>query len=494
MVSSTFLVTFLTFIFSLVSGARFQTLQAGIKSSLSTTETRASRPYPLFMQCDPKWANNSMGVNGNGERSTICGEGCAMSCLSMVIAGCNIEINGSPSTPATLNSFLEANNGYICDAGDCNNLVLNASEKVDPRIVLIGESPLPPYEFVANAIATGEVAFLAHRRICDSGGCFSHFVLLTEAIGNGNFSILDPYYPPKPINVDSILDVIMYNISQIPSASKSYLLAASHAGNRARAAAAKARLLGPSTGKTASSLPLLSSGTHLGAQYSLPADQIAANATDLLYSELLQKGGNLYQASIPWADIEVTPGSPNYVLIAEILNGAKTRNLIPLFQISVIDTEHAAVPSDLADPTDPTRLRPDLEWNSTILVDRYALLLEVVVPIAAYSGAVYIGVGNEVDVNLEQHPETGYAFAEFLYIMKSFIQSLTSINMAVGVTLTVGGLNSWAAPNVPPEWAIQVRSISYVNPLTYIIITNSFSFIFFFYKTLQILFYFLQIH
>jgi hypothetical protein len=496
MVSSTFLVTF---IFSLAS-ARFQTFQGGIKSSLSTTETLASRPYPLFMQCDPKWANNSMGVNGNGERSTICGEGCAMSCLSMVIAGCNIEINGSPSTPATLNSFLEANNGYICDAGDCNNLVLNASEKVDPRIVLIGESPLPPYEFVANAIATGEVAFLAHRRICDSGGCFSHFVLLTEAIGNGNFSILDPYYPPQPINVDSILDVIMYNISQIPSASKSYLLAASHAGNRARAAAAKARLLGPSTGKTASksyllaashagnraraaaakarllgpstgktasNLPLLSSGTHLGAQYSAPADQIAANATDLLYSELLQKGGNLYQASIPWADIEVTPGSPNYVLIAEILNGAKTRNLIPLFQISVIDTEHAAVPSDLADPTDPTRLRPDLEWNSTILVDRYALLLEVVVPIAAYSGAVYIGVGNEVDVNLEQHPETGYAFAEFLYIMKSFIQSLTSINMAVGVTLTVGGLNSWASPNVPPEWAIQVRSISDVNPLTY---------------------------
>jgi len=437
--------------------------------STKAEEIKTPRPYPLYLQCDPRWSNNSMGVNGPGERSTICGEGCAMSCLSMVFAGLGIDIGGQPATPATLNSFLETNGGYVCDAGDCNNLVLNASEKVDPRVHLIGELPLPPYDFVAEAINTGEVAFLAHRRICDSGGCFSHFVLLTGITGgpnSGNFSILDPFYPPEPINIASILDVIMYNISQVPNSSATLLSRASRAGDRARAAAAAARLT-PNLQKSASSLPLLSPGTHIGAQYTAPSNQTAANETDSLYATLLEKGGNLYQASIPWADIETTPGSPNFLLIAEILNGARAKNLIPLFQISVIDTEHASVPSDLSNPLDPTKLRLGLEWNDTEIVDRYALLLEVVAPLAAYSGAVYIGVGNEVDVNLQQNPSTGLAFAEFVFIMRSFIQTLTSTNVAVGVTLTLGGMNGWMSNSPPPVWATLLRNISDCNPITY---------------------------
>ncbi|RYG57094.1 hypothetical protein EON66_01240 [archaeon] len=39
-----------------------------------------------------------MGVSGPGERSTICGEGCAMSSLSMALAAYGITINGTPST------------------------------------------------------------------------------------------------------------------------------------------------------------------------------------------------------------------------------------------------------------------------------------------------------------------------------------------------------------------------------------------------------------
>ena len=27
----------------------------------------AARQYPLFMQCDPAWGNNQMGVPGSGE-------------------------------------------------------------------------------------------------------------------------------------------------------------------------------------------------------------------------------------------------------------------------------------------------------------------------------------------------------------------------------------------------------------------------------------------
>src|SRR5689334_13092825 len=47
-----------------------------------------------LVQCNASWGNNPMGTNGPGERSTICGEGCAMSSLSMALAGLGATIDG----------------------------------------------------------------------------------------------------------------------------------------------------------------------------------------------------------------------------------------------------------------------------------------------------------------------------------------------------------------------------------------------------------------
>ena len=41
---------------------------------------------PIYTQCNSSWANDPMGVDGPGERSTICGEGCAMSSVAMALA------------------------------------------------------------------------------------------------------------------------------------------------------------------------------------------------------------------------------------------------------------------------------------------------------------------------------------------------------------------------------------------------------------------------
>ena len=196
--------------------------------------------------------------------------------------------------------------------------------------------------------------------------------------------------------------------------------------------------------------------------------------TDALFSELVSRGGSLVQMSLPWASVEAQPGSPDFVLVAEILADARARGLTPLFQIAAIDTEHAAVPADLADPNDPTRLRPGLAWNDTVVVDRFAEVLEVVAPLAAYSGAPYIGVGNEVSVNLGLHPETGYAFAEFAFTMRAFIRQLTSVDMAGGVTLTVGDIGAWAPPAAPPAWGAALLEVCDVTPLTYYAIDEEF--------------------
>jgi hypothetical protein len=80
-----------------------------------------------------------MGVAGPGERSTICGEGCAMSDVSMALASYGAAIAGAVPTPQTLNAWLEANNGYECADGDCNNLVLSAISRLNSSFVLLGE-------------------------------------------------------------------------------------------------------------------------------------------------------------------------------------------------------------------------------------------------------------------------------------------------------------------------------------------------------------------
>ena len=40
-----------------------------------------------------------MGVDGPGERATVCKEGCAMSCVSMALAGHHVLIDGQEANP-----------------------------------------------------------------------------------------------------------------------------------------------------------------------------------------------------------------------------------------------------------------------------------------------------------------------------------------------------------------------------------------------------------
>ena len=51
--------------------------------------------YPLYKQCDARWAKDTMGVKGPGKRRDICAEGCAMSCVAMMLDGSDFLIPGT---------------------------------------------------------------------------------------------------------------------------------------------------------------------------------------------------------------------------------------------------------------------------------------------------------------------------------------------------------------------------------------------------------------
>lgn len=168
-------------------------------------------PFPIYKQCDPRWGNDQMGTKGNGERSTICGEGCAMTSTAMALAGLGVTVNSLPVTPATLNQWLMANDGYMCAGGDCNNLVLTAPERLSPVMSLIGEDQKPSFTTIAADIANERIIHVAHVR--DN----SHFVLLLGAVpGQQAFFVHDPYYNVTVYPYANISDIIRSKINVYP--------------------------------------------------------------------------------------------------------------------------------------------------------------------------------------------------------------------------------------------------------------------------------------
>jgi hypothetical protein len=171
----------------------------------------ASYDFPTYMQCDPRWGNDTMGIKGNGWRSTICGEGCAMTSTAMALAGLGATVNGSAVTPKTLNAWLIANQGYECLAGDCDNLVLTAPERLSPLMSLIGETQKPSFAQISADIANQRIIHVAHVHNN------SHFVLLTGAVpGQEAFYVHDPFFSSTQYPYGNISDIIRFKINTYP--------------------------------------------------------------------------------------------------------------------------------------------------------------------------------------------------------------------------------------------------------------------------------------
>eukprot|EP00041_Stephanoeca_diplocostata_P017967 m.372513 g.372513 ORF g.372513 m.372513 type:complete len:405 (-) comp20874_c0_seq16:144-1358(-) len=189
--------------------------------------------YPRFMQCDSRWGSDEMGVNGPGERATICREGCAMSCVAMALAGQGFTLptqsimtmasrnrslqHDTSATPKTLNSWLEHNRGYTCADNDCNNLVLNITDKLtNGRMRFVGEWNISDLSanHMATDITSGDMVYLGHVHNPEvPGHPVDHFVLLTAYdIAEDTFNVNDPYFNKTTYKRSEVADVLMYEM------------------------------------------------------------------------------------------------------------------------------------------------------------------------------------------------------------------------------------------------------------------------------------------
>lgn len=158
-----------------------------------------------------------MGVDGPGERSTICGEGCAMTSVSMALNGLGL----TDITPATLNQWLMDNQGYTCASGDCNNLILDAPERLvigrpgkERLLLLVSEAQKPSEDVLTKQITSGSHIHACHVRNNH------HFVLATGTQVNptsGELEVLvnDPNYNVTFYPYANITDIIIYAVKAV---------------------------------------------------------------------------------------------------------------------------------------------------------------------------------------------------------------------------------------------------------------------------------------
>lgn len=65
----------------------------------------------------------------------------------------------------TLNAWLHNNQGYVCIDGDCDNLVLDAPNRIVPgRVSFISEAEKPAYATMKANIIAGNPVMIAHVR------------------------------------------------------------------------------------------------------------------------------------------------------------------------------------------------------------------------------------------------------------------------------------------------------------------------------------------
>lgn len=175
-----------------------------------------------YTQCDPRWANDHMGVPNSGQNITICDQGCAMTTLSMTLSGLGVTVGGALVTPKSLNAWLRANDGYLCLGGDCANLRLDAVHNLTNLVRVIGEpvtatSSLATYSALATALQSpysSHVFCLLHVRNQ------SHFVLALEPSvtpqGIAGFNVYDPFFSATFYTFSDVHDVIMYKYNPAP--------------------------------------------------------------------------------------------------------------------------------------------------------------------------------------------------------------------------------------------------------------------------------------
>jgi hypothetical protein len=141
----------------------------------------SARNYPLYKQCDAKWANEQLGTSSN----TICSAGCLMSSAAMALTAL-----GNTYNPSTLNTWLKGHGGYVSQ----DLFVWASINPLGVRFIgFINRAAIS-----SNLGAENIVILNVHN-----GG---HWVLATGMVDGSNVAVNDPGYSTSSYSLDQIVE------------------------------------------------------------------------------------------------------------------------------------------------------------------------------------------------------------------------------------------------------------------------------------------------
>lgn len=169
---------------------RLATLTASLTMFVAIAATGPAQVQVIQRQCDAKWATQRMGTT----TKTICAEGCALSCVSMLLA--NEKSVAENSTPATLNNYLTSNNGYVYTTA--GSALINWRKAADFDGTSLGlnwqasTDGINNFAWIDGELNKGRKLIVKVDLHPLTYAVEEHWVVIWERLGSSSYRILDP--------------------------------------------------------------------------------------------------------------------------------------------------------------------------------------------------------------------------------------------------------------------------------------------------------------
>lgn len=197
-----------------------------------------------------------------------------------------------------------------------------------------------------------------------------------------------------------------------------------------------------SGGAVVDPLELLEPGPHLGmiVGFEAPAPGTETEV-DGRWNEAIAAGMDVGRIQIDWADLEPTPGVYELEDLVQQLESLQSDGLQVMVTLSTLDSLEYTLPEDLEDPEVELGLVGGIAFDDPVITDRFAALLDVVVPLVVDHGGFLITVGNEPDNHFEQQPGLATEVAGFVAAARDHAATLDPA-LAISMTLTYGSVDT----------------------------------------------------
>lgn len=190
-------------------------------------------------------------------------------------------------------------------------------------------------------------------------------------------------------------------------------------------------------------MPLLDPGPHLGM---IIGFEEAAPGTETQvqghWDGALSAGMDIGRIQVDWAELEPAPGTYDLVDFTSMLEALAADDVQIMVTLSTIDSLEYTVPADLSDPEDPLALAGGVAFDDPLVTDRFAGLLDQVIPLVKRHGGFLITVGNEPDNGFEDRPGFAAEVAGFTAAARAHAATVDP-DVTISMTLTYASIDTY---------------------------------------------------